>query len=461
MPQTLHNKIRLDPAYFYDKWLGFQAWEKQMEMTTALRDHRKIVVRSCHGAGKTAGIARAALWFLYAFPPAVVIDTAPTHRQVEQQFWREMRAAHGRALRPLGGRMLKTSFNIDEDWYAFGFSTKETEGGGAADKFQGFHGKHILVIVDEASGVHKAVFEAIDGAISGGAVVRLIYIGNPTTNEGDFAAAWNDPTFYKIQIGAEDIPNVKENRIVIPGLTTRQWVEDMARKYGTDSDVYRVRVQGLPPLKGSNSFIGLDLIENAIDADRKIVPASPILGVDVARYGDDSTDMVERKGNTAKILDIAFGQSGTETAGKVIKWLLENKRGRAHIDTIGVGGPVFDIVKDDARVGARVFSVNVATAPVEDDAPDGIPAGERFPQLRDQGWDMARDWLKTGILEAGREEWYQLAKPRYKILGNGKTKIESKDDMKKRGVPSPNTADALILTLLPGEQDETPGVWTA
>lgn len=457
----IHKKIQRDPQFFFEKILGDDPWEKQLEITCSVRDHRNTSARSCHGIGKTFIAARIALWFMYAYPPAIVINTAPTHRQVEHQFWKEFRMAHARARRPLGGSLLKTKFEIRPDWYAFGFSTKQTEGAGSADKFQGFHGTNILLIVDEASGVHDSVFEAIDGATSGGVQVRKLYLGNPTRNDGAFAESFTDPDFNHIQVSAFDIPNVIERRIVVPGLSTWEWVEEMGRKYGTDSDVYRVRVLGQPPKKSSDAYIGVDLVEGAVgrEVDQDDARAELVLGVDVARYGDDSTDLVQRAGLKAAIIDQAKGQDTQVTVGKVAKWLLENRRGRAHIDTIGVGGPVFDALKADHRVASRVYGVNVAHAPTDEGEDVDLPASQRFAQLRDEGWDRAREWLKSGSLEE-HQSWYELAAPRYTYDRQGRVKIESKESMKKRKVSSPNAADALILTLLPGEAEEGPGVWT-
>src|SRR5258708_744826 len=204
---TISSLIQTDPDYFFRDVLGVELWETERKIIHSIKDNRKVAVRSCHSSGKTFTLARAALWFLYAFPPAVVIDTAPTDRQVRNQFWREFRLAHQKARIPLGGELLKTQFNIAEDWYAFGFSTRETAGDVVADKFQGFHGKNILIIVDEASGVSESIFEAIDGSMSSGLTVRLVYIGNPTRKEGSFASAFADPTFKHLHISAFDTPN--------------------------------------------------------------------------------------------------------------------------------------------------------------------------------------------------------------------------------------------------------------
>lgn len=444
-PQV-HEKIRNDPDYFFEKWLGVNLWEKERELLQSVKTFRKTTVRSCHSSGKTFTVARIALWFLYGFPPAVVIDTAPTDRQVRNQFWREFRAAHQRALRPLGGELLKTQFNIDEDWYAFGFSTRETVGEGVADKFQGFHGKNILFIVDEASGVSPAIFEAIDGCLASGCVVRLIYVGNPTCNEGRFTEAFKDSSFNPIHISAFDIPNVKEKKVIIPGLATWEWVEEMKKKYGEDSDVYKIKVLGEFPSKSSDTVISVDLVEKAIDAEREIFGEEEILGVDPARYGDDSTAIIWRKGNRARVVEKIQGQDTMRIAGLIKNYLTKDfEKAKTHIDIIGLGVGIFDRLREQPEVADRVCGVNTAKDAQEK---------EDYKNLRAEGWHVAKEWLKTAILEK-HEDWYQLAKPKYKILSSGQIQLESKEDMKKRGVSSPDVADALVLTLLPPTEGGT------
>jgi len=435
------EKIRTNPDYFFSDYLGVDLWEKERELVYSVRDHQKTTVRSNNSSGKTYTIARIALWFLSAFPPAVVINTAPTHRQVENQFWREFRKAHKSAKRILGGKLLKTQFNIAEDWYAIGFSTKDGDDG--MEKFQGWHGQNVLIIVDEASGVHARIFEAIQGALASGGTVRLVYIGNPTKNTGDFADSFKDPTFNKIHISAYDSPNVKEGRVVITGLVTKEWVDDMIRKYGADSDVVRVRVKGEFPKKEADTLIGVDLVEEAIGADRELYGEEEYIGLDPARKGEDTADFVYRKGNYAKVLETVQSSDLMVLAGKAKRYLLmpEYKNAKMHIDIIGMGGGVYDRLKEQDDISDRVFGVNSAVAAINK---------EEYKNLRAEGWDDARLWLRDAVLDDDpehKEKWYQLAKPKSKILSSGQIQIESKEDMKKRGVPSPGVGDALVLTL--------------
>jgi hypothetical protein len=248
-----------NPDSFFVDVLGMELWQKQRDILESIKKHRRTSVRSGNSLGKTYGVAGIAMWFLSCFEDSIVIDTAPTHRQVENQFWRYFRGLYSKAKVPLGGKLLKTRFDIRENWFAIGFSPRQSEGG--MESFQGWHGKAILVIIDEASGVHPSVYEAIEGALAGGIFVRLLLIGNPTRRTGEFAKSFTDPNYNKIKISAFDSPNVQQRKIVIAGLVTSEWVEEMATKYGTDSDIYRVRVLAEPPLKDSDTMIALSLVE--------------------------------------------------------------------------------------------------------------------------------------------------------------------------------------------------------
>jgi phage terminase large subunit len=185
-------------------------------------------------------MAREGLRFLFAYYPAVVINTAPVWTQVENQYWRYLRDAYLKAHYRLGGTLLKTQLNIAENWFAMGLANDPDR----MEAFQGWHAENIMVIFDEASGIAPKIFEAALGAMAGGKIVRFVLIGNATQNSGPFYDAFKDPTFNKIKISAFDVPNVREKRQIIPGLVTWEWVEEVRRKFGEDSDIYRVRVSG-------------------------------------------------------------------------------------------------------------------------------------------------------------------------------------------------------------------------
>jgi phage terminase large subunit len=440
------DRIWNDPEFFHHEVLGYYPWEKQLEISYSIRDHRNTAVRSCNGAGKTHHIAREGLRFLYSFPNAVVLDTAPTWTQVENQFWRGFREAHNTALIPLGGTLLKTELSIGDGWFAKGIANNPDN----VASFQGWHAQHIMMIFDEASGISPKIYEAAIGAMSGGSVVRFVIIGNPNSNSGPFYDAFKDPTFNKIRISAFDIPNVKERRPVVPGLTDHHFVEEIAARYGVTSSAYKVRVLGEFPDQASDTLIGIDLIESAFNADRELHGQDDdVAGLDVARFGDDDSALVRRIGNKAKVEWIINGNNTMEIAGKAALYLRQNPKTKLYIDiTGGLGAGPYDRLKEQPDIAGRVYGVNVA----------GSARNEaEHINIRIESWVNVRDWLRDAILEK-HEGFYELAQPRYKITSSGKMQLEAKEDMKKRGVPSPNVGDALALTLSRATEGSNLGV---
>lgn len=442
---ALQDRIWNEPEFFHNEVLGYSPWEKQLEISYAIRDHRNIAVRSCNGAGKTFHVSREALRFLYSFPNAVVINTAPTWTQVENQFWRNFREAYNSALIPLGGKLLKTELSIGDGWFAKGIANNPDN----VASFQGWHAPYIMMIFDEASGISPKIFEAAIGAMSGGTLVRFVIIGNPNLNSGPFYDAFKDPTVHKIRISAFDIPNVRERKPVIPGLTDHHFVDEIAARYGVNSDVYKVRVLGEFPDQATDTLIGLDLIENAFNADRELQNQDDeIIGLDPARFGDDDSAFVFRKGNTARVLEVLNGMNTMELAGKSVQYLRQNKNAKLYIDVIGLGAGIYDRLKELPEVRSRVYGVNSAGKP-RDEA--------EYLNIRIESWCNVRDWLRDAILEK-HEGFYELAQPKYKITSNGKLQLEAKEEMKKRGVPSPNVGDALALTLSRATEGSSMGI---
>lgn len=429
----LQERFREEPEFFHREVLGYEPWERQLEISRSIRDNRNTAVRSCNGAGKTFHIAHEALRFLFSYSPAVVINTAPVWTQVENQYWRYFRDAYNKARYPLGGTLLKTQLNIDEKWFAMGLANDPDR----MEAFQGWHAENIMVVFDEASGISPKIFEAAMGAMAGGRIVRFVLIGNATQNSGPFYDAFKDPTFNKIRIRAADVPNVAERRQIVPGLITHEWVEEMAIKYGVDSDIYRVRVDAEFPRNASDTLISIDLIERAINADRERYGDEEIIGLDVARYGDDDSPFVFRKGNFAKVLEVLHGNSTMQLAGRAKQFLKQFPGAKIYIDIVGVGAGVFDRLKEQPDISGRVYGVNNAGKPRNED---------EYINIRIESWTNVRNWLRDAVLEK-HEGWYQLANPKYKITSNGKMQLESKEDMKKRGVSSPDVGDALALTL--------------
>jgi len=428
----LMEKIRKDPVWFSEEVIKKHLWDKEREILESVRDHRETAVRSCNASGKSFTAARVAHWWLLSNPFSVVITTAPTWRQVKEILWREIKSAADPLINPgfyQSDWILETKINIHDKWYALGLATDRV------DQFQGFHSTYLLVIEDEASGIREEIHEAIDGLKP----TRILMLGNPLRNSGRFAQAFKDPKVNKIHISAFDTPNVKECRTIIPGLVTVEDIERYKEKYGEDSDVFRVRVLGEFPKSDSDALISVDEVEQAIQRESiEVADQQQIIGLDVARYGDDRSIFVMRTGGNAKILNKISKKDLMEISGLATIELCKYPRAIMNIDVVGIGAGVYDRLRENLEFKNRVFAINVGSKSKD---------SEHFKNLRAELYQNTKEWLKNGSIDKD-DDWYQLANIRYQYTSLGQLQIESKEDMKKRGISSPDVADALMLTLI-------------
>jgi hypothetical protein len=269
----------------------------------------------------------------------------------------------------------------------------------------------------------------------------VLMCGNPTRAQGYFHRAFN-------------ANRQSWHCFHVPGSAAKRdaaghaaYAAEVAAEYGENSNVYRVRVLGEFPFSEDDAVIPLGLIEAAIGRDVNPTDVGVVWGLDVARFGDDTTALCKRRGNIMlepvkewKKLDLM------QVTGKVMReWDEtpdERKPGMINVDVIGLGAGVVDRLRE---LKMPVRGINVGESPASDD--------KRFMRFRDELWFKARDWFDTRAVRIPRDDGLisELVGPKYKIESTGKIKVESKDDMKKRGVKSPNKADAFCLTLAGGD----------
>ncbi len=481
-------EYQADPVGFVREVLGCEPWGKQIQVLEELRDYHRVTARSCHGIGKTFIAAGAALWRLYCFEPSVVITTAPGHRQVKDVLWKRIRKLHRDAKVALPGTVLETAIKISDDHFATGFATDDT------DRFQGYHERNILIIVEEASGVSRPIFEAIDGCMTS-AGAKLLLIGNPTDPTSYFADSHKRERWRKIAVSAFDSPNVggislplgadrwrgvvRERqlhvsddgalwpKIPLPELVTPWWVEEKGEEWGIDSPIYAARVLGDFPDAADDSLFPLSWIEQSVERHKNYRAlageqggASPILqvdegptelGVDVARYGGCETVVAVRRGALMTRLEAWMGQDLMSTCGRIAAIVREEANVSAiKVDAIGLGAGVVDRLRE-LRLGVPVHAVNVAER-----AWDPV----RYVRRRDESYFALRDRMRRGdvlLFPDDRLEG-QLAALHYSYASDGRLEVESKDDMRKRGVRSPDRADAVVLAFLSMQRGGVPYV---
>lgn len=436
-PQEVKNfqaKSKDNPVWFVNNVLKRPTWEKEEEILNAVRDYPEVSVRSCNGSGKTYTAGGLANWWLSSNVDSVVITTAPTFRQVKELLWREIRSAIPKGLYPVSS-VLDTQINLGDKWFALGLSSDKP------DQFQGFHSNRLLAIIDEASGVPDEIFQAIDGLNP----YRILQIGNPMQNTGRFADSFKQDGVKKISISAFDTPNIKSQEVLIPGLIQQRDIDRIKLKYGEESDVYRVRVLGEFPKADVDTVISVDEVAKAIQRNVQVLPSwENKMGVDPARFGDDRSVIVIRKMEKVIHKETYSNQDTMQITGHILRIAKDFnvKPYNINVDVIGIGAGIVDRCHEQ---GWNVNGVNVA---------ERASDPEHYFNLRTELYaGKMKEWIKTADLPDD-DDWYEMANIKYKFNSKGQMQLESKDDMKKRDLPSPDVADALALTFADGGQIE-------
>ncbi len=389
----------------------------------------------------------AVLWFLSYHDPAIVLSTAPTFRQVRHVLWRQIHRLHRGAAGVLGGKMLDTRWELSDERYAMGLSSD------SADQFQGFHSPNMFIVVDEAEGLDDDIYEAIE-AVMTAADPRLLLIGNPTTVTGAFRRAFYQERhlYHTITISALESPNVVAGKVVFPGLTSGQWVEEHRETWGEDNPIYRARVLGEFPDQAEDTLIKLSDIETASRREPMAgVPEAEeaettdsadsqdvVLAVDVARFGSDRSVILLRRGDRVEEIRTFQKLDTMQLVGWVVSAINDSQPAMVYVDEIGVGAGVVDRLREQ---GHRVKGINVARRAQQE---------ALFANLRAQGYWQLRERFASGTISipADNQLMGELAALRYSYDSQGRILLESKESMRQRGLPSPDKADALMLAFL-------------
>lgn len=440
----MDSTLIADPVAFARVCLGHKIWRGQARILRGVASNRQTAVKACHGSSKTFTAAEALLWWLTRFDDGIVVTTAPTWFQVENLLWSEVHKAIATSRIAFPKPSL-TELTISPGNYAVGLSTNDTV------RFQGFHGKHLLFILDEAPGVRPGIWEAIEGAQSGGDV-RILALGNPTLVSNPFhdaftrhRGAWDLQT-----ISAFDTPNLRGlthddlmalpddelDRAVAPFLVTRRWVREKALKWGTTNPLYQARVLGEFPAQADDALYSLAWLERA-GAAGKVDDAEPVrAGVDVAGPGEDETVVCVRQGATIIAIE-AFPDS--DARGRVIAMLApyRDRLENVNVDSVGMGYYFAQSLRD---AGLNVSEVNAGEASSD---------REKYANLKAEMYWGLRERLSDGDLYGLTDELAvaQLAGVKYAYNARGQLVIESKDDARRRGISSPDRAEAVILAF--------------
>ena len=427
------KKFRKDPNLFVSKVLGATPDKWQSEVMQAVADgNRGVSIRSGHGVGKTSCLSWLALWWIASHYHAKVVITAPTSAQLhdallpEAKSWRKQAPDGFKEMFTIKAERIELAADPERN-----FISARTSRAEQPDALQGVHAEHVLLIGDEASGIPEQVYEAAGGSMSAHHAT-MVLAGNPVRSSGYFYE-----TFHKLSdrwktfhVSCEDTSRVSD-----------EYVEECRIRYGEESNIYRVRVLGEFPRGDDDTVIPLDLVSAAVSRDVAPTQFGPsVWGLDVARFGADSSALCKRKGNAVTEGIKLWRNLDTMQLTGAVKAeydMSTEKPMEIFVDAIGLGAGVADRLRE---LKLPAYAINVGESPA---------LGTSYLNLRAELWYKAKSWLEGRDVRLPVDETLksELTTIRYNYTSSGRVKIESKADLKRRGVASPDSADAFVLTF--------------
>lgn len=445
------------PVEFVEDIIGATPDREQAAVLRSVEANQMTTVRSGHGVGKSTVEAWTIIWFMATRPFPKIPCTAPTQHQLYDILWAEV-SKWLRNNPALGNEMVWTKEKVymkghPEEWFAVARTASKP------DALQGFHAEDVLYIIDEASGVDDKIFEPVLGSMSTQGA-RLLMCGNPTQLSGFFydSHTKNLASYSAFHIDGRRSPWVSE-----------EFVKTIISMYGEDSDVFRVRVAGDFPLQEDDIFIPLPLVEKSIMTPYTETgkPMSIHIGCDVARFGDDKTVIGYKTDEKVTFWKKRQGQDTMKTADEIVmlgEHLVARYRLNPYEDDLipvkvddgGVGGGVVDRLRQMQRNNPeKLWWLDIVP----------VKFGERIRHRHYHDTTTYMMAVVKGLLqphdEQGRPKPVELILPddsdlvaqlsgrKYSLTDQSRIRIESKDAVKKRGQPSPDEADCVLLLCLP------------
>lgn len=470
---------RDDPVAWAKDVAGELMWSRQREIARSVVLHKNVAVKAGHGVGKSFEMALLICWWIDTrYPGVFVATTAPSQAQVGAILWREVRKIKSNISKRYKEYLRREKLGLPTDGYPDhelpGYITAQNEwkeeGGNVLgfgrkppenkedDSFQGLHDAAVLAIGDEAVGLTEQMIDAL-GNITSNQGSKRVLIANPTNPASYFGKLFRESTgawvFHTISV--LDSPNFTDEKDELPQevldkLTGPDYVEDKKKEYGENSPRYKSRVLGEFAYDLGDTLIKPEDVAIAVDVD--IVPASdePVkLGVDVARFGKDASVIYVNQGGRLRYVSHMPDETRvTQVATWVNKWAVDLNASEVRVDGNGIGGGVIDeLVAQYPERRYTIISMN---------SNGTSPDRRKWHNNRSYWWDEFRGALRRGQIDMDQEDTEfeklqdELTMVEYKFSAqSGGLLIESKDDMKKRGVKSPDFADAAIYACADSE----------
>lgn len=392
---------------------------------------QQIARSSGHGIGKTALVSWIILWAMSCRPHITGVVTANTQKQLTDKTWRELSLWHKRSINAHWFKWAATRFaHVDhpETWGISAVPWSE----GNSEAFAGTHSKYVLMIFDEASAVADIIWEVTEGAMTTPRAMWCAF-GNPTKNTGRFRECFGKQVHRWSTRKIDSRTCKMTNKAKL-----QEWVDD----YGEDSDFVRVRVRGEFPRFGTSQLISSEAAQAARETSLgldEFIHFSKVIGVDVARFGQDESVICVRQGR--KVIDqrIFRGLSNVQLAGRVSECFRDHgSQGVMLVDEVGVGSGVVDVL---VMQGYPCVGVNAGKKADSDDL---------YYNKRAEMWHRMAEWVEQGAdLPDDGMLIDQMTALEYEYDLKERIKLERKEDLKDRlpALGSPDRAEALALTF--------------
>ena len=403
-------------------------------------DVMREAVASGRGIGKSALVSWLEHWMLSTRIGATVIVSANSESQLRSVTWAEItkwlsmsinshwfevsatRVMPAKWLTELVERDLKKGTRY---WGVEGrlWSAENPDAYAGVHNYDG-----VMVIFDEASGIDDSIWSVTSGFFTENTPNRFwLAFSNPRRNSGYFYEAFHSKReFWKNR-------NIDSRQV--EG-TDKNVYEQIIDEYGADSVQAHVEVYGMFPNASDDQFISVNVVDEAMRRERYKDNTAPIIiGVDPARFGSDSTVIAVRQGRDVIAIKRHKGDDTMETVGRVIEAIEEYQPALVNIDEGGLGAGVVDRLKEQRY---KIKGVNFGNK-----AKNGMMYGNKRAEM----WGDMREWLKSASIPTDRYLKSDLISPMMKPDSKGSIFLESKKDMRSRGLASPDAADAIALTF--------------
>jgi hypothetical protein len=471
-------KAQKDPVWWLQDCCGWHLWEKQKEIVRALQTHNRVAVPAAFGVGKTWIASRFATYWFNTRGPSIVVTTAPTARQVKDLLWAEIKDAYHTSKLPLGGEVLSTDIRSGHPkWFATGFATNEEH----IDKFTGYHSPNMLLIFDQACGIHKQIWTAAEGLLTS-ANCKWLCLSNTTDEKSafadiclpdrrsDFGHICEDPDcpgcsgWKIIKITAHDSPNVLAQRNVFPGILSYDYVESKKKVWRPGDPLWEVYIEANFVESGAMTVLHPTMIKEMLGT----APTSPniepdfnniILGVDVGEEGSDPSVCAVALGKRLGFIERVLGNNPMQVVDFVIRMWEKTIRLTGHtpvaiyIDAIGVGsGPAARL----SELGYPVIGVRVSNVATRNEEFLNRRI-EMSWQIREMAEQRALSWKPYyHTEEILMEMLHEDMGIRYRPTPSQKIALEDKRIFRSRMRRSPDCWDAMVLAF--SDTQYAPGI---